>query len=63
MSRQKILEWLLISLNAEKLRSASADEASRAHPNISKIPMFRKESGSADTKDFIKVSGKSALSD
>ncbi|KAK2150903.1 hypothetical protein LSH36_383g01009 [Paralvinella palmiformis] len=36
---------------------ASADVASRVHPNASKMIMFGKESGSADTKDFVKVSG------
>ena len=59
----QLLKWLLISLNTEKLRSASADVARRVHPNTSKILMFGKESGSADTKDFIKVLAKSALPD
>ena len=63
MSAIQLLEWLLISLNTEKLRSASADVASRVHPNTSQIIMFGKEAESADTKDFIKVSGKSSLSD
>ena len=63
MSAIQLLKWLLISLNTEELRSSLEDVASRVHHNISKILMFGKESGSADTKDFIKVSGKSALSD
>jgi len=63
MSAIQILKWLLISLNAENQRSASADGVSRVHHNTSKIPMFGKEYGSADTKDFIKVSGKSVQSD
>ena len=59
----KRLGCSLIGLNTKKLCSASADVASKEHPNTSNIIMFGKESGSADTKDFIKVSGKSALSD
>jgi len=58
-----LLKWILISPNTEKLPPGSADMACRVHPNTSKFLMFGKESGSADTKDFIKVSGKSALSD
>ena len=58
----ELIKWLLISLNTEKLRSASADVASRVHPNTSKILIFGKESGSSDTKDFIKVSSKLVLS-
>jgi len=56
-------KWLLISLNTEKLRSVSTDVTGRVRANTSKIQMFGKESGSADTKDFIKVSSKLALSD
>jgi len=63
VSAIQLLKWLLISLNIEKLRSASADVANRVHPNISKILMFGKGPGSADTKDFIKVSSKSVMSD
>jgi len=40
-----LLKWLLISLNTEKLCSASADVASRVHPNTSQIIMFGKEPG------------------
>jgi len=47
-------KWNLISLNTEKLRSASACVTDRVHANTSKILMFGKESGSADTKDFTK---------
>ena len=63
MSAIQLLKWLLNSLNTDKLCSASADVASRVHANTSKIRMFGKESGSPDTKDFIKVSGKSTLSE
>ena len=35
----------------------------RVNPNTSKTIMFGKQSGAAGAKDFIKVSGKSALSD
>jgi hypothetical protein len=55
VSAIRLLKWLLISLNTEKLSSASADMAGRVHPNISKILMFENQSGSANTKDFIKV--------
>ena len=58
MSVIRFLKWLLVSLNTEKLGTDSADVA-----NIRKIVMFGKESGSADTTNFMKVSGKSALSD
>jgi len=61
VSAIQLIKWLLISPKAGKLRSASADMVSRVHPNT--IKMFGKESGSPNTKDFIKVSGKSALSD
>jgi len=54
MSRQKTLKWPLISLNTEKLRSASADVSDRVHHNTSKILILGKEPGSADTKDSIK---------
>ena len=40
-----------------------ADVAGRIYPNTSKILMLEKISGSVYTKDFIKVSGKSTLSD
>ena len=63
MSAIQVLKLLFISLNTEKLRSASPDVTGRVHANTGKIIIFGKESGSADTKDFIKVSGKSALSD
>ena len=63
MSAIQLLKWLLISLNAKNLRSASADVANRVHPNTSKIIMFGKESGFKDTKDSIKVSAKSARSE
>jgi len=62
VSANRLLKWLLISLNKEKLCSAFVDVTGSVHANISKIIMSGKESGSADTKDFIKVSGKSALS-
>jgi len=62
VSAIQLLKWLLISFNTNKLRSASADVASRVHPNTSKFLMFGKKSGSADTKDFIKTSDISALS-
>ena len=58
MSAIQVFKWLQISLNTEKLRSAGS-----VHPGISKIIMFGRESGSVYTKDFIKVSSKSALSD
>jgi len=63
VSAIRLFKWLLISLNTEKLRSASAYVAGRVHPITSKIIKFEEDSGSADTKEFIKVSGKSALSD
>jgi len=59
----QLLKWILISLTTEKLLSVSTDVAGRVHPNTRKSIMFGKESGSADTNDFIKVSGKSALPD
>jgi len=59
VSAIRLLKWFLIGLNTEKLQSASADVAGRVHPNTSKILMLGKESGYADTKDFIKVSGNS----
>jgi len=59
VSAIQVLGWLLISLNTEKLRSASADVTGRVHVNTSKIIIFGKEFVSADTKDFIEVSGKS----
>ena len=55
MSAIKLLKWLLISLNTEKLRSASADVTCRVYANTRNILMFG--------KNFIVVSGKSALSD
>ena len=55
----QLLKWLLINLNTEKLRSVSADVAGKVHHNTSKILMFGEISGSADTEDFIKISGKS----
>ncbi|KAK2151148.1 hypothetical protein LSH36_374g01009 [Paralvinella palmiformis] len=47
------------NLNTEKLRSASGDVAARVHPNASNTLMFGNESGSADSKEVIKVSGPS----
>jgi len=61
VSAIRLLKWLLVSLNTDKLRSTSAGVASRVYPNTSKILMFGKESGSADSMDFIKVLGKWAL--
>ena len=58
----RLLKWPLISLNTKKLSFASAAVAGRVHPNTSKFLMSGKISGSGDTNDFIKVSGKSALS-
>jgi len=63
VSAIRLLKWLLISLNIKKLLCASANVTARVYASTSKIIMFGKESGSADTKDFIKVSVKSALSD
>ena len=59
MSAIQLLTWFF---NIEKLRSASADKANRVHPNTNKIVMSGKISRSADSKDFINVSGKLALS-
>jgi len=64
VSTIQLLKLLLISFNAERLRSASVDVASRVHPNTSKILMFEKIFASADANDLIKVAGKSSsLSD
>jgi len=59
----QLLKWLLVSLNTERLHSASTDMASRVHTNTSKILMFGQESGSANTKDFSNASSQSALLD
>ena len=59
----RLLKWLLVSLNTERLHSASTDMASRVHTNTSKILMFGQESGSANTKDFSNASSQSALLD
>jgi len=42
VSAIQLLKWLLVSLNREKLRSASADLAGRVHPDASKMIMFGK---------------------
>jgi len=62
VSAIQLLKWVLISLNTEKLGSTPEDVAIRVHRNTSKILMFGKESGTADTKDYINVSDKWVLS-
>ena len=57
----QLLKWLSISLNTEKLRFAFADMADKIHPNTSHILIIGNISGSRDTKDFIKVSGRTPL--
>ena len=54
MSAIQLLKWLLISLNTEKLRPTSVDVTGTVQADISKIRIFGNESGSGDTKNFIK---------